>query len=309
MEPGPLTAIHLPPLAHGDSRPGRLAVGGTIVTRSEVTRVEPDGPSEPATGSDAAAEWMGDPDHTQSRKVRRLRRMWRTIPSAPRCKMCTGPFGTPGGSIRRLMGLGPWPGNPKYCSGCFKDLYQHRMGAEIECSLLFADVRGSTHLAESMPSGEFRARMDRFYGTAAAVLIAHEAIVDKFAGDEVIGIFVPAMTEGNHASQAIEAGLDLLRATGHGTDAPWVPVGIGVNTGRAYVGAVGTAEHVEFTALGDPVNITARLASLAGAGEMLVTEASARAAALDATDARERRHLDLRGRSEATDVIVLTATG
>jgi adenylate cyclase len=205
----------------------------------------------------------------------------------------------------QLIGLGPWPGNSKYCSGCFKDLYRHRDGAEIECTLLFADIRGSTQLAESMPSTEFRTHLDRFYATAAEVLIDHEAIVDKFVGDEVIGIFVPALTRGNHASQAIDAGMELLRATGHETDAPWVPIGIGVNTGLAYVGVVGTAEHVEFTALGDAVNVTARLASLAAAGEILVTEAAVEAAAAF-IDGRERRRLDLRGRSEATDVVVLT---
>jgi adenylate cyclase len=204
------------------------------------------------------------------------------------------------------MGLGPWAGNPRYCSGCFKDLYRHRYGAEVECTLLFADVRGSTQLAESMPSGEFRARMDRFYATAAEVLVDHEAIVDKFVGDEVIGIFIPALTEGSHARRAIDAGMEVLRATGHHTDAPWAPIGIGINTGPAYVGAVGTAEHVEFTALGDAVNITARLASLAGAGEILVSEASATAAAVPQSDVRERRHLELRGRSEATDILVLT---
>jgi adenylate cyclase len=209
----------------------------------------------------------------------------------------------------RLVGLGPWPGNPKYCSGCFKGLYQSRAGAEIECTLLFADIRGSTHLGESMASVDFRGLMDRFYATAARVLVDHEAIVDKFVGDAVIGIFIPAMTEGRHASKAIDAGMDLLRATGQATDAPWVPIGIGINTGRAYVGAVGTAEHVEFTALGDTVNITARLASLAGAGEILVTEASAHAAALLTTDTQQHRHLDLRGRSDATDVLVLTLPG
>jgi adenylate cyclase len=267
--------------------------------------VEPDFPSEPAPGSPGNADWMGDPDHARSRQVRRLRRMWRTIPSEPRCKMCTGPFGTPGGAVRRLMGLGPWPGNPKYCTGCFKDLYRHRTGAEIECSLLFADVRGSTQLAESMPSAEFRGRMDRFYRTAAEILVRHEAIVDKFAGDEVIGIFVPALTDGNHASQAIDAGLELLRATGNETDAPWAPIGIGINTGAAYVGAVGTADHVEFTALGDPVNLTARLASAAGGGEILVTESAASAAGLR-PERLERRRLDLRGRSEATVALVIT---
>jgi adenylate cyclase len=79
-----------------------------------------------------------------------------------------------------------------------------------------------------------------------------------------------------------------------------------VNTGVAYVGAVGTADHVEFTALGDVVNVTARLASAAGAGELLVGTRAAEAAALS-TDGLERRQLDLRGKSAATDVFVLTS--
>ena len=72
----------------------------------------------------------------------------------------------------------------------------------------------------------------------------------------VIGIFVPALTEALHAREAVTAGLELLEATGHDHGEPWVPVGVGVNTGVAYVGAVGTEEHVEFTALGDEVNVT-----------------------------------------------------
>ena len=79
-----------------------------------------------------------------------------------------------------------------------------------------------------------------------------------------------------------------------------------MNTGTAYVGAVGTAEHVEFTALGDAVNVGARLASAAGRGELLVTDASARSAALG-LDGLERRHLDLRGKTETTNVVVLRA--
>jgi adenylate cyclase len=268
-------------------------------------------PGEDRRASATSASDMGDPDFRRSRRIRRLRRLWRTIPSPPRCKLCTRPFGPPGGPFMRLVGLGPWPGNPKYCTGCFKAIYRHRAGAEIECTLLFADIRGSTSLGESMPASEFRGLMDRFYTTAAGVLVFHEAIVDKFVGDEVIAIFVPAMTEGNHARQAIDAGVELLRATGHDASAPWAPIGIGINTGQAFVGAVGTAEHVEFTALGDTVNITARLASEAAAGEILVGESTVRAAGLADSERfsrRERRSIDLRGRSEATDVVVLTLT-
>lgn len=208
----------------------------------------------------------------------------------------------------RLMGLGPWPGNPKYCRGCFGEMYRDRAGAEIECTLLFADVRGSTALAERMRPSEYRALLDRFYATAFDVLVAHDAFVDKFVGDEVIGIFVPVMTDGLHARVALEAGVQLLRATGHAGCNPWVAVGIGINTGIAYVGAVGTDEHVEFTALGDIVNVTARLSTAAAAGELLAT-ADALHAADVAPRGLERRHVTLKGKSEMTEVFVLSASG
>src|SRR5262245_55020103 len=170
---------------------------------------------------------MGYPDHPTSRWVRRIRWMWHAVPTAPRCKMCHRPFGSVGGQFLRLRGNGPWPGNPRYCTQCFQNLYRTREGAEIDCTLLFADIRGSTQMAESMSSAEFRAHMDRFYAAAAEALIDNDAIVDKFAGDEVIGIFIPALTHGNHARDAIFAARELMQATGHDTDAPWAPTGIG----------------------------------------------------------------------------------
>jgi adenylate cyclase len=203
----------------------------------------------------------------------------------------------------RLLGLGPWSGNPKYCRGCFGALYRKRGGAEIECSLLFADVRGSTALAESMRPVEFRRLLDRFYEAAFKVLVAHDAFVDKFVGDEVIGIFVPALTETLHAREAVSAAVELLEETGHRDGHPWLPVGIGVNTGVAYVGAVGTGEHVEFTALGDEVNVTARIATEAGPGEILVTDRAA--AAADLSETLEHRTLRLKGKHEDTRVAVL----
>jgi len=239
-------------------------------------------------------------------RSRRLRRLWRMLPSGPRCKICTSPFGPPFGPVLRFVGKGRWPGNPKYCGGCFRELYTYRAGAEVECTLFFADVRGSTRIAETMPATAYRSLLDRFYASASEVLVNHEAVVDKFVGDEVVAIFVPALTGGFHALRGVEAGLALLRATGNDGAEPWLPIGIGVNTGTAYVGAVGTEEHVEFTALGDAVNVTARLASAAGSGELLVTRAAAEAAAL-ATDGLEHRRLALRGKTEATDVLVLSA--
>jgi adenylate cyclase len=259
-----------------------------------------DHPPSPGSDEAAAARQLSvAPD------VRKRRAFWRSIPSAPRCKLCTSPFGGPAGAALRLLGKGPWPGNPRYCRGCFKTLYTKRAGAEVECTLLFVDIRGSTGIAETMPAREYRILLDRFYATVMAAMVDREAVVDKFVGDEVIGIFIPALAGAEHARAAVDAAVAVLQATGHGSDAPWIPVGAGLNTGTAYVGVVGTADHVEFTALGDVVNTTARLASAAGAGEVLVTDSAARASNLPVSRL-ERRHLDLRGKTEGTDVLVLT---
>jgi adenylate cyclase len=237
-------------------------------------------------------------------RARRLRRMWRTLPRGPRCKICTSPFGPPFGPLLQLVGKGRWPGNPDYCRGCFRDLYEHRAGAEVECTLFFADVRGSTALAETMSPAAFRGLLEQFYATAAEILVRHEAVVDKFVGDEVVGIFIPAMAGTDHARRAVDSGLALLGATSRNR-VNAVPIGIGINVGIAYVGAVGPAEHVEFTALGDVVNVAARLASAAAAGELLMTERTAVAAGLT-TDGLERRRLELRGKSAPSEVVVLT---
>jgi adenylate cyclase len=184
-------------------------------------------------------------------------------------------------------------------------LEHQRGGAEIVCSLLFADIRGSTALAESMRPNEFRKLIDRFYETAARVLFAHEAILDKFVGDEVVAIFVPALTGELHAARAVAAARALLEATGHGSeDGPWLPIGIGVHTGVAYVGAVGEPPSTTLTALGDPVNVAARLASAAGPGELLVSLDAAHAARFERA-VTERCDLELKGRSDPVPVLVL----
>jgi adenylate cyclase len=223
------------------------------------------------------------------------RRMHAHIPSSPRCKLCAAPFAGPGGLVMRYLGHARWAKNPKYCTGCFGMLRRNHGGAEIECSLLFADVRGSTPLAERTRPREFTQLMGRFFD-------------DKFVGDEIIGIFVPSMASPQHAARAVDAARTLLTATGFGTrPGPWVPIGIGVNTGLAYVGSIGDASDTEMTAMGDVVNVTARLASVAEAGEILVTSAAAEAAGLSGD--LPSRTLRLKGKSQPTRVVAITVGG
>lgn len=231
------------------------------------------------------------------------RRWFRMIPTSPRCKLCAAPFAGPGAPFMRLMDRGPWLKNPAICGYCFRELERRHGGAEIELSLVFADIRGSTGLAESMGAGPFRRLMDRFYHVATDVLVAHDAIVDKFVGDEVVALFIPALTGADHAGRAVTTARDLLAATGHrDRGGPWAPLGIGVHSGPAYVGSIG-GTVTDFTALGDTVNVTARLASAAAAGEILVSDDAATMARLDAS--LETRHLTLRGRAQPLDVRVI----
>jgi hypothetical protein len=103
-------------------------------------------------------------------------------------------------------------------------------GAEVELTMLFADIRGSTSLAETMSPMAFSKLINRFYQAAMDVLVRHEAVIDRLVGDEMIGYFLPGFAGLEHTRQAIQAAREIFKATGHGQpDGPWVPVGVGVH--------------------------------------------------------------------------------
>jgi adenylate cyclase len=232
------------------------------------------------------------------------RRVFAHIPSSPRCQLCASPFFGAGGAMMRAIGKGQSTGNPLMCTSCEKQLLNRRGGAEVESTLLFADIRGSTELGERLSPSDFRAALARYYTVASDAVVANRGIVDKFVGDELVATFPPFLGE-RHADRALEAARDVLRATGHGdAGGPWLPVGAAVHTGRMWFGTVGEGSHVEITVLGDVVNTTARLAAAAGAGEIFVSADAADAIGLAAS--LERRQLELKGKALATEVVVLT---
>ena len=243
-------------------------------------------------------------------RMKHYRHLYGLLPSNPRCVNCHRPFaGTGGALLRILQRVHKSAKNPRFCAACHSFTTQFPGGAEIVLTMLFVDVRGSTPLAEKMHAAEFSRLMNRFYEAAINVLVRADAFIDKLVGDEVTALFIPGFAGKEHARRAVEAGQALLRVTGHGgPGGPWVPVGVGVHTGTAWVGSIAGASGAaaDFTALGDNVNITARLASKAGAGEVLVSEATCDAARID-TGGLEKRDLELKGKSELVSVRVLHA--
>jgi adenylate cyclase len=238
---------------------------------------------------------------------RRLRPIFRSLPSDPRCKFCYYPFeGLGGRLVRSLLGIEPSRLNPHLCNMCEKFASEHQGGAEIELTMLFADVRGSTRLAEGMKPVEFSRLINRFYRTVTAELYKVGGLVEKLIGDEVTAFFTTGFAGENHARVAVEAGRSILRETGHGSSAgPWVPVGVGVHTGIAFVGTV-TSEggNSDIAVLGDTANTAARLASVAAAGEVVLSDVTRAAAGLEA-GGMEARQLQLKGRSEPVDAWIL----
>jgi len=237
----------------------------------------------------------------------RFKPIFRVLPSEPRCQMCYIPFHGIGGFIsRRLLDVKPSSMNPHICDVCERFAERFPGGVELEISILFADIRGSTPLAEKMETREFSELIHRFYLAGTKPLYSNGALIEKFVGDGLTAFFAPAFAGSNHALTAIKAGKEILRATGHGPGkTPWIPVGVGVNTGVAYIGSMKMeGGRTDITILGDVVNTTARLCSQAAPGEVLVGEGAMEMSGLS-KEKHELRNLSLKGKQEVVDAWVL----
>ncbi len=230
-----------------------------------------------------------------------MRAVARRLPTDPRCQVCYYPFGGLGGKIvRSFFRLEPSKMNPHMCNVCERFAEENPGGVELEVALLFADIRGSTPLAATMNAYEFGQLINRFYQLTTNIIFRHGGMVEKLVGDEVTAFFVPAFTEDHNFSRAaVLAGQAILTATGHDSaDGPWLPVGVGIHTGEAYVGAVGEpGKNINIAVLGDNVNVAARLAGQAEAGEIVFSDDTSRMSGLDMTDL-EFRNLTLKGKEE-----------
>ena len=172
---------------------------------------------------------------------------------------------------------------------------QSRGGAEIPITVLFADVRGSTGMAERSSASEFSALLARFYELVTQAVRDEGGIIDKFLGDGVMALFIPSFTEKLHAEHGLAAARRILREAE-------LPIGIGLNTGLAFTGFLGPTDEVAgFSAVGDAVNVAHRLGEAAGAGELIVggDELSFdEPPAPEADGAWEKRELQVKGRDE-----------
>jgi adenylate cyclase len=233
---------------------------------------------------------------------KRLYHFLRVLPHDPRCKLCHTPFDGIGGMVvGALFGRKRSSLNPHFCNVCEDFAKKFPGGAEVEMSMLFVDVRGSTALSEQMTAMEFQKLINRFYVETTKIITLEDGLVEKLAGDAVAAFWGAGFAGPDYTARTIRAAQNILRAM----NGQKIPVGIGVHAGVAFFGAMGS-EHglVNISAIGDEVNTAARLASKAAAGEIMVSEKALDKAGL-AGEGLETRSLELKGISEPVKVRVM----
>src|SRR2546425_6815662 len=165
-------------------------------------------------------------------------------------------------------------------------------------SVLHADVRGYTQLAEDLAPEKVASLLLRYHGVASKALRDSGAVIDRFAGDAILALWNAPEPQVGHARLALHGALALQGAAREaGRDLGY---GVGVHTGEAMVGNLGSSEYQNFTAIGDTVNVAARLQGHAKAGEVICS-AAALAAAGPGVRATALGPLELKGRRAAVE--------
>lgn len=275
-------------MAEGHSRE-RL----TFWQRSVLRRMRRDarkGSGEPLTSED----WESYFRLMSTRSARLSMGLLRSLPSSPRCGICGAPFSGIGSRLVRPFGYRPSRKNPTLCATCVEASPPGGMTTEV--GVLFADLRGFTQLSEQSDPEAVSVLLRRFYACAEDVLFP-EAVIDKLIGDEVMALYLP-MYGGldDPAATMMKQARELLGRVGYGRpEGPFIEVGIGLDYGEAFVGNVGKRSLYDFTAVGDVVNVAARLQGEAKGGEIV---ASGRLAEHLSAPPGERVEVSLKGKSE-----------
>jgi adenylate cyclase len=228
---------------------------------------------------------------------RAVHRLWKMLPSSPRCGICGAPFAGLGRLIVRPLGFAPSRKNPTICAACVES--SPPGGTKMPAGILFADLRGFTARFDERDPEEASILLRRFYRCAEDVLFP-DAVIDKLIGDQVMALYLPSLKRDISLSEVpsvmLEHARGLLHAVGYGSGGePFVEMGVGLDIGEAFVGNIGQRALYDFTAVGDVVNTASRLQAQAAGGEIVISD---RVAQRLPSPVGTRVQLTLKGKTE-----------
>jgi len=157
-------------------------------------------------------------------------------------------------------------------------------GGEIKrVSVMFCDIRGFTTLSEKMSPRDIVSLLNEYFSDIIHIVFKYDGMLDKFVGDQIMAVFGAPIHQDDDELRAVRAAMEIQHAV-HGTNArraeaglPVISMGIGINTGEAVAGNIGSEERTSYTVIGDNVNLAQRIESLSKEGQILVSEETYRA--------------------------------
>ncbi|MFI6183919.1 adenylate/guanylate cyclase domain-containing protein [Nonomuraea sp. NPDC051191] len=205
--------------------------------------------------------------------------------------------------------------SPDVANALLADPARAALGGELkELTALFADLKGFTSFSEQVTPGEIVEMLNRYHTAAVPCVLNNGGTIVQFVGDAMLALFNAPATQAGHARAACRAALAMQRAAAEvaeemawkrADDVEWPTFRVGVNTGPALVGNIGSPELRGFNAMGDCVNVAARLQALAEPGTVVIGETTLRQLGRDVSvDALGR--LTLKGKEEPVAAYVLT---
>jgi adenylate cyclase len=153
-------------------------------------------------------------------------------------------------------------------------------GALCEVTMLFSDIRGFTAMSEKRAPQEIVRLLNEYFELMVDVLFRYEGTLDKFVGDEIVALFGAPVAMPQAELKAIQCALDMRHVLGEfnrtrvAEGQEEIHIGIGINTGQVVTGAIGSSRALQYTAIGDAMNVASRLCSVAQAGEIIISDAT-----------------------------------
>jgi adenylate cyclase len=180
-------------------------------------------------------------------------------------------------------------------------------GVNQEVTVLFADIRGFTTMSEEMEPGRVVEILNEYFTRVTDVIFDNGGTLDKYIGDAVMAVFGAPISKGNDAAAAVNSAIQIqrllveLNRDAAAREWPELRVGIGINTGNAIAGNIGSPRRLDYTVVGDTVNTAQRLMTNAAGGQILISESTARKIG-KTFDLERLPELKVKGRSEAVPV-------